>query len=70
LKNLVGELHEQGVHYKSLTDAIGTGTPSGRFFSHIMASLAEMERELTVERTRGGWKSPACLAAREDANAG
>lgn len=39
------------------TDAlikIDTGTPSGRFFFHIMASLAEMERELTVERTRAG----------------
>ena len=30
------------------------GTPSGRFFFHVMASLAEMERELTVERTRAG----------------
>ena len=35
-------------------DAIDTGTPSGRFFFHVMASLAEMERELTVERTRAG----------------
>ena len=31
-----------------------TGTPSGRFFFHVMASLAEMERELIVERTRAG----------------
>ncbi len=54
LVNLVGELHKQGVQFKSLTDAIDTGTPSGRFFFHIMASLAEMERELTVERTRAG----------------
>lgn len=38
----------------SLTDSIDTGTPSGRFFFHVMASLAEMERELTVERTRAG----------------
>jgi hypothetical protein len=34
------------VQFKSLTDAIDTGTPSGRFFFHVMASLAEMEREL------------------------
>jgi DNA invertase Pin-like site-specific DNA recombinase len=46
--------HQQGVHFKSLTDAIDTGTPSGRFFFHVMASLAEMERELTGERTRAG----------------
>ena len=54
LVDLVGELHKQGVQFKSLTDAIDTGTPSGRFFFHVMASLAEMERDLTVERTRAG----------------
>ncbi|MCL6486674.1 MAG: recombinase family protein [Janthinobacterium lividum] len=54
LVDLVGELHKQDIQFKSLTDAIDTGTPSGRFFFHVMASLAEMERELTVERTRAG----------------
>ena len=54
LVNLVGELHKRGVQFQSLTDAIDTGTPSGRFFFHVMASLAEMERELIVERTRAG----------------
>ena len=54
LVDLVGELHKQGAQFKSLTDAIDTGTPSGRFFFHVMASLAEMERELTIERTRAG----------------
>ena len=54
LIDLVSELHKQGVQFKSLTDAIDTGTTSGRFFFHVMASLAEMERELTVERTRAG----------------
>lgn len=54
LVDLIGDLHSRGVQFKSLTDAIDTGTPSGRFFFHVMASLAEMERELTVERTRAG----------------
>lgn len=31
-----------------------TTTPSGRFFFHVMASLARMERELLAERTRTG----------------
>jgi DNA invertase Pin-like site-specific DNA recombinase len=57
LVGLVGDLHEHGVQFKSLTDAIDTGTPSGRFFFRVMASLAEMERELTVERTRAGLES-------------
>ena len=54
LVDLVGQLHKQGVQFKSLTDSIDTSTPSGRFFFHVMASLAQMERELTVERTRAG----------------
>lgn len=54
LVNLVGELQNQEIQFKSLTDSIDTSTPSGRFFFHVMASLAEMERELTVERTRAG----------------
>ncbi len=54
LVDLVGKLAREGVHFKSLTDSIDTTTASGRFFFHIMASLAEMERELTVERTRAG----------------
>ena len=54
LVNLVGELQDQGIHFKSLTDSIDTSTAAGRFFFHVMASLAEMERELTIERTRAG----------------
>jgi DNA invertase Pin-like site-specific DNA recombinase len=54
LVDLVSSLQKQGVQFNSLTDAINTATPSGRFFFHVMASLAEMERELVVERTRAG----------------
>jgi DNA invertase Pin-like site-specific DNA recombinase len=54
LVDLVGELRDLGVQFRSLSDSIDTATPSGRFFFHVMASLAEMERELTVERTRAG----------------
>jgi len=32
LVDLVGELRRQGVQFRSLTDAIDTGTTSGRFF--------------------------------------
>jgi DNA invertase Pin-like site-specific DNA recombinase len=51
---MVGELEQQAIHFKSLTDNIDTSTPSGRFFFHVMASLAQMERELMVERTKAG----------------
>jgi hypothetical protein len=50
----VADLQEQGVQFRSLTDGIDTTTPAGRFFFHVMASLAQMERELLAERTRAG----------------
>ena len=56
LVDLVAELHKQGVQFKSLADAIDTGTPSGRFFFRVMASLTEMEQELAIERTGAGLK--------------
>ena len=39
---------------QSITDGVDTKTPVGRFFFHVMASLAQMERELILERTRAG----------------
>ena len=57
LIELVSELNYKNIHFKSLTDSIDTSTPSGRFFFHVMASLAQMERELIVERTKAGLES-------------
>jgi len=54
LVGLVGDLRGHHVDFRSLTDSIDTTTASGRFFFHVMASLAEMERELLQERTRAG----------------
>ena len=51
---LVEELKQRSVNFRSLTDSIDTSTPMGRFFFHVMGALAEMERELIVERTRAG----------------
>lgn len=48
------ELKDRGIHLRSLTDSLDTSTTSGRFFFNVMASLAEMERELIIERTRAG----------------
>ncbi|WP_323638756.1 recombinase family protein [Pectobacterium polonicum] len=54
LIDLVSTLQAKGIHFRSLTDSIDTSTPAGRFFFHVMSALAEMERELIVERTRAG----------------
>lgn len=54
LIDLVNQLQQKDIHFKSITDNVDTSTPSGRFFFHVMASLAQMERELIAERTRAG----------------
>ena len=41
LIDLVNQLHQKEIHFKSITDNVDTFTPSGRFFFHVMASLAQ-----------------------------
>ena len=54
LIDLVNQLHQKEINFKSITDNVDTSTPAGRFFFHVMASLAQMERELMAERTKAG----------------
>jgi DNA invertase Pin-like site-specific DNA recombinase len=54
LVDFVTDLQQRTVQFRSLTDAIDTTTPAGLFFFHVMASLAQMERELLAERPRAG----------------
>ena len=60
LVDLVNELEARKVHFQSVTDGVDTKTPAGRFFFHVMASLAQMERELILERTRAGLEAARC----------
>lgn len=54
LVDLVEELQSKSVQFRSITDGIDTSTPAGRFFFHILAAMAQMERELIRERTQAG----------------
>lgn len=63
LQDLLDLLKARKINLKSLTDGIDTGTPAGRFFFNVMASLAEMERDLMRERTNAGLEA-ARLAGR------
>jgi len=54
LISLISELDARGVAFRSLSEAIDTGTAAGRLLFHVMGALAEFERALISERTRAG----------------
>ncbi len=54
LLGLTEELQERGVEFVSLKDQIDTGSAIGKAMFRMLAVLAEMERELIVERTQAG----------------
>ena len=57
LKHLVtalGDLAAYGVAFVSLRDNLDLSTPSGRLMFHVVAAMAEFERELIRERVRAG----------------
>ncbi|RAU45269.1 DNA-invertase [Pseudocitrobacter sp. RIT415] len=54
LADLLQRFKRDNIQFLSLTEGINTSTSMGRFTFHIMSALAEMERDLIVERTRAG----------------
>ena len=52
--DLTNNLKEKSIEFKSLQDSIDTSSPGGRLVFHIMASIAEFERDLIKERTKTG----------------
>ena len=54
LIELVTELEESGIGFKSLTESMDTTTNNGKLIFHIFGALAEFERNLIRERTQAG----------------
>jgi DNA invertase Pin-like site-specific DNA recombinase len=54
LSQLADDLSDRGIALRILNLGIDTGTPSGRLVYQIIAAVAEMERDLLVERTNSG----------------
>ena len=54
LVDTVTALAERRVGFRSLQEAIDTTTPGGKLVFHVVAALAEFERDLVRERTDAG----------------
>ena len=62
--DIADDLNRRGVGLRSLTEAIDTSTPSGRFLFNILGALGQMEREIIIERTRAGLTAAAARGRR------
>src|SRR5664280_253635 len=54
LSALADDLRERGIALRILNLGIDTGTPAGKLVYSIIAAVAEMERDLLIERTNSG----------------
>jgi DNA invertase Pin-like site-specific DNA recombinase len=60
LKHLIqvlNQLDEKGVYFKSIQESLDTSTPGGKLIFHVFGALAEFERDIIRERTLAGLAS-------------
>jgi DNA invertase Pin-like site-specific DNA recombinase len=65
LVDLAAELTDRGLGLRSITDGIDTAGTAGKLVFHILAAMAEMERDLNRERT-----TAALIVARREGRVG
>ena len=57
LKHLIqvmNQLEEKGIFFKSVQESLDTSTPGGKLIFHVFGALAEFERDIIRERTLAG----------------
>ncbi len=54
LIDIVQTIEKRGGQLVSITDHIDTKTATGKFFFHVIAAMAQWERDMISERTRAG----------------
>ena len=57
LIEVITELNERGIGFRSLTEQIDTTTSGGKLIFHVFGALAEFERDIIRERTQAGLAS-------------
>jgi site-specific DNA recombinase len=59
LATLMDDLDRAGVHFRSATEPFDTSTPAGRMLVQMLGVFAEFEREIIIDRVRGGMERKA-----------
>ncbi|MGM4915438.1 recombinase family protein [Rhizobium ruizarguesonis] len=54
LLQVIEDLEQRGVHFRSIRDPIDTSTPQGMFSLQVLGAVAQLERALIAERTKAG----------------
>lgn len=57
LLNIVGDLRDRGIGFRSIEDDIDTSTPSGALMFNVMGAFSEFTRDLIRSNTMGGLAS-------------
>ncbi|PJO49394.1 recombinase family protein [Brucella pituitosa] len=57
LLQVIEDLKQRGVHFRSIRDPIDTSTPQGMFSLEVLGAVAQLERTLISERTKAGIKA-------------
>ncbi len=57
LLQVIEDLEQRGVHFRSIRDPIDTSTPQGMFSLQVLGAVAQLERALIAERTKAGIKA-------------
>lgn len=64
LTNIIFDLDKCGCQLISFKDSIDMSSPSGRLMLNLLASFAEFERALMIERTKGGLRAAKAKGVR------
>jgi DNA invertase Pin-like site-specific DNA recombinase len=54
LAKLLQELEARGIHFRTSDGSMDTSSSNGRLLLHMLAAVAQFERDLIIERTRAG----------------
>lgn len=57
LVNIVERIKRKGAFFKSIKDAINTDSATGKFIFNVFTALAQLERDMLIERTKAGLKA-------------